>query len=625
MAINKNFYLDQKITRPLLQLNTKKSQMKKIIFFPLLIIALVSFSQKKKEKEVDRFSGLDATFEQVLKDWHAAGFAVAVVEKNKIIYAKGFGYRDLDKKLPVDANTLFAIGSCTKAFTATLIGLLQKDGKLDIDKQATSYLSDLQFYNDNMNNTITLRDMLCHRTGLPRHDYSWYLFPSESRDSLVQRIKYMEPTAPVRSRWQYNNFMFMTLGAIDEKLTGDTWEQDVKDKIFTPLGMIHSNFTIKDLTASNDASLGYSVKKDSIIKKLDYYNIEGMSPAGAINSSVNEMAKWVIAWINDGSFNGKEIIPSVFRSEAISSQSIISSGLPDKEKPGLYFSTYGFGWMLSSYKGHYRVEHGGNIDGFSASTCFFPSDSIGIIVLSNQDGSVVPSIIRNTISDRMLGAKYYDWNTDMKNARAKGEKDSTEKATPQKINMPATHELKFYAGNYNNPGYGTAKIYLQNDSLFASTRNKIFWLRHDNFDVFDLFIKDDHDGIDTTDEPLKAQFQLNMNGEIESIAIPFEQELKPIEFKKQLNIKGISKEEIQKYVGDYEISGSTVKIFLKNNITLFALVPGQPEYELVPIDKDKFAIKVLSGYFIQFAVNENNKATGLIFMQPNGNFKAVKK
>ncbi|MEO8853022.1 MAG: DUF3471 domain-containing protein, partial [Ginsengibacter sp.] len=304
---------------------------------------------------------------------------------------------------------------------------------------------------------------------------------------------------------------------------------------------------------------------------------------------------------------------------------IISSGLPDKEKPGLYFSTYGFGWMLSSYKGHYRVEHGGNIDGFSASTCFFPSDSIGIIVLSNQDGSVVPSIIRNIISDRMLGAEYYDWNTDMKNTRAKGEKDSSEKTTPQKINMPATHELKFYRGNYNNPGYGTAKIYLQNDSLFATTGTKIFWLRHNNYDVFDLFFKDNQDGIDTTNTPVKAQFQLNTNGDIESISIPFEQELKPIEFKKQLDIKGISKEEIQKYVGDYEIGGATVKIFLKNNTTLFALVPGQPEYELVPVDKDKFALKIISGYFIQFALDENNKVTGLTFIQPNGNFKAVKK
>ncbi len=601
--------------------------MKKLIFFPLLFIVFAGFSQKAKTKTDTRFAGLDATFNQVLKDWHAAGFAVAVVKKNKIIYAKGFGYRDLEKKLPVDANTLFAIGSCTKAFTASLIGMLQKDGKLDIDKQATSYLPDLKFYNNEMNNNITLRDMLCHRTGLPRHDFSWYFFPSQSRDSLVRRIQFMEPTAPIRTVWQYNNVMFMTLGAMDEKLTGGTWEGDVKQKIFDPLGMTHSNFTIKDLVANPDASIGYDVKDDSVIEKLAYYNIAGMSPAGAINSSVNEMANWVITWINDGKFNGKEIIPSVFRNEAISSQFIMGSALPGKEKPGLYFSTYGFGWMLSSYNGHYRVEHGGNIDGFSASTCFFPTDSIGIIVLTNQNGSPVPSLVRNIISDRVLGLKYYDWNADLKKTKekAKSVEDSTVKSNVPKTNHPSTHALKDYAGNYNNPGYGTMHIYLQNDSLFAEGKGKILWLRHNNFDVFDLLIKDSQNGIDTAAVLSKAQFQLGMNGDIESISIPFEAGIKPIEFKRQLDAKEISKEEMQKYLGDYEIKGVTVKVYLKNDKTLYALVPGQPEYELVPVDKDKFALKILSGYFIQFMVNENNKVTGLTFIQPNGNFNAIKK
>lgn len=601
--------------------------MKKLFFFPVLFIAIAGFSQKSKANTEVRFAGLDNSFNQVLKDWHAAGFAVAVVEKNKIIYAKGFGYRDLEKKLPVDANTLFAIGSCTKAFTASLIGMLQKDGKLDIDKPATSYLPDLKFYNSEMNNNITLRDMLCHRTGLPRHDFSWYLFPTESRDSLVRRIQFMEPTAPIRTVWQYNNFMFMALGAMDEKLTGGTWEGDVKQKIFDPLGMTHSNFTIKDLIANPDASIGYGVKNDSVIEKLDYYNIAGMSPAGAINSSVNEMAKWVITWINDGKFNGKEIIPATFRNEAISSQSIIGSALPGKEKPGLYFSTYGFGWMLSSYKGHYRVEHGGNIDGFSASTCFFPTDSIGIIVLTNQNGSTVPSIVRNIISDRVLGLKYFDWNADLKKAKEKAKpvNDSTEKSDLPKTKMPSTHVLKDYQGNYNNPGYGTMHIYLQNDSLFAEGRGKVLWLRHNNFDVFDLLIKDSQNGIDTADVLSKAQFQLDMNGSIESVSIPFETGIKSIEFKRQLDAKEMSKEELQKYIGDYEISGVTAKVFLKNGKTLYALVPGQPEYELVPVDKDKFALKILSGYFIRFTVNEKNKVTGLTFIQPNGNFNAVKK
>ena len=159
----------------------------KIQLISLLLCAasLNVIAQKSLGINTDaRFKGLDTAFQRVLRTWHAAGFAVAVIEKKKVVYAKGFGYRDIAGKLPVTPNTLFAIGSCTKAFTATLVGKLQQDGKLDIDKPVVNYLPALKFYNDAMNNTITLRDMMSHRTGLPRHDLSWYFFNSSSTDSL---------------------------------------------------------------------------------------------------------------------------------------------------------------------------------------------------------------------------------------------------------------------------------------------------------------------------------------------------------------------------------------------------------------------------------------------------------
>jgi len=233
--------------------------MKQLLLFVLLLVFNFSFAQKKAAVTPDPFAGLDTAFQRVLKDRKAAGFAVAVVSKDKIIYAKGFGYRDYENKLPVTPNTIFAIGSCTKAFTSSLIGLLNKENKLDYDKPATTYLPDLHFFNDQMNNMITVRDMMCHRTGLPRHDYSWYLFNTASRDSLLHRIQYQEPTAALRQTWQYNNFMFLAQGMIAEKLTGKSWEENVKEKIFTPLGMTASNFTIADLKKNKDASLGYTV------------------------------------------------------------------------------------------------------------------------------------------------------------------------------------------------------------------------------------------------------------------------------------------------------------------------------------------------------------------------------
>ena len=166
--------------------------------------------------------------------------------------------------------------------------------------------------------------MMCHRTGLPRHDYSWYFFPTDSRDSLMRRIQFQEPSAGIREKYQYNNFMFMLQGLIVEKVTGKSWEENISEKFFKPLGMSGSNLSIESLEKSDDAAFGYRLRSDSIIEKVDYYHIRGMSPAGSINSSVNEMAKWVITWINGGKFEGKEIIPASYISEAISSQMVAS-------------------------------------------------------------------------------------------------------------------------------------------------------------------------------------------------------------------------------------------------------------------------------------------------------------
>ncbi|MDP9078096.1 MAG: serine hydrolase [Bacteroidota bacterium] len=603
----------------------------KICAFLLCILAMHANAQKSTAINKDpRFKGLDSAFARVLKTWHAAGFSVAVVEKNKVVYAAGFGYRNVDSKLPATANTLFAIGSCSKAFTASLIGKLQKDGKVELDKPVTNYLPSLKFYNDGMNNSITLRDMMSHRTGLPRHDLSWYFFNTPSTDSLVQRIQYMEPTFPVRQQWQYNNFMFAAQGDLVEKLSGKSWGDNIKEKFFVPLGMTRSDVSIAEMEKTDDIATGYGLKKDTIINKRDYYHIDGMAPAGAINSSANDMAKWLITWINDGKYEGKEIIPGGFRNDAISSQSIINGALPGKEEPGIYFANYGFGWMLQSYKGHYRVEHGGNIDGFSASTCFFPADSVGIVVLSNQDGSTVPSVVRNLIADRMLNIKYHDWNSDLKHAADKGKAEAAkmgkEKITTAVKHNPATHALADYAGSFNNPGYGTFKVRLIKDSLFVKTSSKTLWLRHANYDVFEIFNKDPKDGIDTSEKAdVNIQFRINLAGDIDGFETQLEAGLKPIVFTRIAEAKPLTTAELQKYVGDYELGGITAKVYIKDGKTLYALVPGQPDYELVPIGNDKFSLKVLSGYYLQFGPAGSDKITEATFIQPNGSFKAKKK
>lgn len=603
--------------------------MKKILAGCFVFISLSVFAQTSSTISDKRLPSLDTAFQRVLKTWKAAGFAVAVVEKNKVIYAKGFGYRDYEKKLPVTTNTLFAIGSCTKAFTASVIGLLQMDGKLDIDKPANQYLPELNFYSADLTNNVTLRDMMSHRTGLPRHDFSWYLFPTSSRDSLIQRIQYLEPTYPLRRQWQYNNFMFVAQGAIIEKLTNKSWEQNVKEKILQPLNMNNTVFSIADMQKSTDAALGYGVKKDSLINHLPYYNINSAGPAGSINSNVMEMSNWLMTWINGGKFNGKEILSPIFSQEAISSQTIIGAGLPTKEKPDVYFSTYGFGWMLSSYKGHYRVEHGGNIDGFSASTCFFPTDSIGIVVLANQDGSAVPGIVRNLISDRLFGKPYFNWNDDTRATYLKAiqqAKDANKsKTSSQKQGTKPSHQLNEYEGLYNNPGYGNFDVFLKNDSLFASTPGKLLYLKHYHYDVFSPYLMQNGE-FDTSEENnFKIEFNTGVNGDIESLnAIGFEAPSIQLVFKKIPKEKPISKSALGEYEGTFTIATTEIKMYVKEN-SLRMFVPGQPEYELIPTDKDKFSLKNINGFAVQFLRDDKGVINAINLIQPNGTFKADKK
>lgn len=440
----------------------------------------------------------------------------------------------------------------------------------------------------------------------------------------------MEPSAGIREKWQYNNFMFFLQGMIAEKITGKKWEDNIRENIFKPLGMSRTVFSVTDMAKSDDASLGYGLKKDSIIKKLDYYNIDAMGPAGSINSSVMEMANWVSTWINGGKFKGKEILPAAYVTDAMSSQMVVGAALPTKEKPDVQFATYGFGWMMASYKGHYRVEHGGNIDGFSASTCFFPSDSVGIVVLSNQNGSSVPSIVRNLIADRMLKLPYFDWSTDLKRAADKAKLAAKEaektKSSSRKTDTKPSHPLKDYEGLYSHPAYGTLEIMVAQDSLFAKVGKDIVWLNHYHYDIFEPYDKDPVEGIDTTDKsPQRFQFQMNEAGDINALSLALEATLAPLKFARAPKPKEITKEELQKYIGDYELGGVIVKAYIKSDKTLFVMIPGQPEYELVPIEKNKFSLKVLSSYSVLFDTNEKGETTGLTFIQPNGNFKAKKK
>ncbi len=596
-----------------------KSSFCLLIFFACITLC---FGQVDK-----RLKGVEKELNEVLDTWKASGFAVAVVENDKVIYSKGFGYRDFENKKPADANTLFAIGSCTKAFTASLLGILEKEEKLSLDDHPSMYVPELSFSDPAIQQGVTIKDLITHRTGLPRHDFAWYFFPTDSKDSLIMKIKHQKPFADLRETWYYNNFMYLTQGVIAERITGKTWEENIQERIFIPLDMNDSRVSSYEAEESNNVAKGYGVKNDQI-DYMPYYRISGMSPAGSIYSSANDMAKWVKTWINGGKNGSDELLPAGYVNQAMSSQMVVNSGTPNPKRPDLHFANYGYGWMVSSYKGHYRVEHGGNINGFSASTSFFPTDSVGIVVLVNQNGSTVTGVVRNIIADRMLRVKKTDWNGDLFE-EISSQQNAAESSTQEDSKVEGTrpsHVSEQYTGTYSNEGYGSFKLVSKNDSLIAIFKRLNLYLSHYHYDVFTpLEIKEN--GVDSLDflGPIKFNFRTSNQGDIDELAIQIEPAIsEPIIFKRTPNEIAVSTEQLEKYVGTYALGPMEAKVYLKEE-ALYLFVPGQPEYELGPIAEHLFTIKILQGYKVEFTIDENGDINGFKSIQPNGTFSAEKK
>ena len=284
-----------------------------VLFFTLALLLMISGSVVRAQAPdvTSKLSGFDSYVEQVLKDWNTPGIGVGIVVNDKLVFAKGYGYRDYEKKLPFTPTTLFQIASNSKLFTAVSAGMLVEEGKLTWDKPVRESVPTIQFFNDQLNNNVTLRDMLSHRTGVTRHDSIWFRSPFK-RKELFEKLKYLEPQEPMRQTFLYNNLMYAAAGNIIELKSGKTWEQFVSEKIFTPLEMKTTTFSISDMTQHPDHGMPYKEKRDSFeLYKIPYYeDTEGIAPAGAIISNIDELSHWLIALMNDGKYNGKQVLPA---------------------------------------------------------------------------------------------------------------------------------------------------------------------------------------------------------------------------------------------------------------------------------------------------------------------------
>jgi CubicO group peptidase (beta-lactamase class C family) len=578
--------------------------------------------------------GFDGEVDKIREAWQVPGIAIAIVKGGEIIYAKGFGFRDLDKKLPVSENTLFPIGSSTKAFTTFVLASLAEEGKFDWDKPVTTYLPSFRLYDRVLTERMTGRDLVTHRSGLPRHDLVWYGVPNLPRAELVKRLPYLENNKDLREKWQYNNLMFLTAGVVGETLTGKTWEQNVRERILTPLGMNRSNFTIADMTKDADYSLGYREAEDTFkVERMDFREMVNMGPAGSINSSVKEMANWVMLHLSNGqlarSFPGPAAGKRLLQADALKDMHAphMTRGDGNPETPEIVPVGYGLGWFIDVYRGRRVVHHGGNIDGFSSLVAMLPQENLGVVVLTNMNGTPTRDLLVRYAVDRLLGLEPSDWSDkaiakrDL--ARSQGKEAKSKLDETKKPNAPHTHPLAEYAGEYHHPGYGTLVVNSTSDGALSFTYNNITTgLGHWHYDVF----KGTKNAADQTYDSFTLQFGTGFDGEIDSVRGTFEPSVGPISFQRQGDAELKDKAFLAKLAGDYLIMGTQPCTITLTDATLTASIPGQPTFELIPARGRTFKLKGLEGFSVQFVL-EGDAVTELKFLQPNGVFtgKPVKK
>ena len=570
-----------------------------------------------KEKDLATVARLKVLSDSLMTAHKIPGMGFGIIKNGEVLLNEGFGYRDFENKIKADANTVFAIGSCSKAFTAAGVATLQDQNIIEWEEPIKTYLPDFQLYDDFATEQSSAIDILTHRSGLPRHDFMWY-GSSLSRMEMYDRLKYLEPTKSFRTNFQYQNLMYMTAGILIEKMSGKSWEAYTKEKIMDPLGMADTNFSVRESKKLDNHALPYQVIDDKITK-MDFRNIDEMGPAGSINSTVNDMLKWAELNLNQGKWKGKEIISDMQYNILHNGQMVVNGPLAARAQPEYSAYTYGGGWLIFDYAGTKVIQHGGNIDGFSGFVWLLPDENIGMVFMCNVNGTPLPGVLANYATDMFLGNETIKWEKriwpDKKDTDKEDSKDLNKKDEGKITGTNPSHVLKDYTGKFKNDGYGEVNLELNKNKLYASYNSFKLQLDHYHYDVFEGGSED------LGDQKMKVQFQQDLGGKISSISIALEPSLDPIVFTRVVPAQHSDPEYIAKVAGKYHLEGLDLVVEEKNG-NLYLSPTGQPTFQMESSANDEFKFQAMPGYSIKFKFNGKTKAQELVMFQPNGTFVA---
>lgn len=482
----------------------------------------------------DFFDELGQQAREGLELWESPSVALGVTYQGETVFAGAFGLRDAERELPANERTLYQIASCTKAFTATLAAMFVDEGLLDWDTPVREYLPEVRFYDEYATQMVSVRDLLCHRTGLPRHEYSWY-GTDYTRDDIVFNLRYLEPNRPLRTTFQYNNQCFVLAGRVLERLSGKTFEELLKERILDPLGMSRSRFFIDDLAEDANHAVGYGRPDggDPLHGRcaIPYYksSVEDraagvgspFAPAGCISSCVEDMLSWLRLHLGD---KGAPRLASAGALDVLHAPQMLLDSSLDMPCEEVAFHCYGLGWFIESYRGHKLVEHSGNIDGYSSFAGMIPDLDLGVFACTNMNGSLLHNALAYEVFDHFLGVEGGSWikrHHDFAQEKAEKNDDMVSRLTGERVEgTHPSHSLEDYVGTYARPGYEPLRISLDDKTLALDFNHWHVPLSHFSYDTFTL-----DDILGELPPGIPVHFRLaEAGGAVDGVAVPLQTE-----------------------------------------------------------------------------------------------------
>ncbi len=549
-----------------------------------------------------------------LAAWEVPGCAVAAVRDGNVILAAGWGRRDLEQDLPVTADTLFAIGSTTKAFTAATVGGLVDDGLLEWERPLRDYVPDVRLHDPVVTDRLTVVDLLSHRSGLPRHDLAWVGHPDLSRAELVRRLRFLPLSKDLRQAFQYCNLGYLVAGHAVEVLTGVPWEDYLRASLLTPLGMDRSNLSVGDMEADPDHATAYERRQGAVVR-VPQRPVTAMAPAGAINSCASDMARWLLAQLNGGELDGK----AVMSAETVARQHAPHIVLPDDQTfPASTRHAYGLGWLIGRYRDRRLFEHAGGIDGFQTECMLLPDHGIGVAVLTNTSSSAMAPVVAYRVLDELLGLEPLDWFSAFKSRfdAIRGGVREAREARRVVPGAPLPRSLDAYAGEYRHPGYGTLAITLEEGALRPRLGTMDLSLAHRHYETFDLEWHELSDQFPV----FPLMFLSDPDGDITALTVPFEFSAEPLRFDRLPDTRAQDPEVLRRLRGTYAMGPIEIVIALREDDVLTATLPGAPPFELQPGRGLRFGVKGQPGLTAEFELDESGAVVQLV-TQPFGVFR----